>query len=232
MLMIITLTGFSKPVKVTFTYSSEDISLIYNDMVFKGCPKELAIDFQLGGQLIAFKSGYESKFVKISKDNIFTAHHVQLDPMENKFEGNKLQVDLKNVSFMNYVTNFTAEEVTEIIRTKLYECSIVTYSQNKVFKNANATTKQLSIGAEVIKSTSKNGAYTSPYYLFSSQKIKWLVLDNTTNELILEYTTEGFYPAAGHLCGNFQTSIKHCLQRNHVHHRHNLNQNLWHRHRE
>jgi hypothetical protein len=48
---------------------------------------------------------------------------------------------------------------------------------------------------EVLKSTSKNGAYSSPYYLFSYQKIKWFVLDNASNNLMLETTTDGFYLA-------------------------------------
>ena len=51
------------------------------------------------------------------------------------------------------------------------------------------------IGVEVIKSVNKNAAYTYPYYLLSHQKLKWYVLDNTSNNLLLELTTEGLYMA-------------------------------------
>jgi hypothetical protein len=194
-MLLLTLTGFSKPVKVKFAYNLEEVSLIYNDKVFFDCPKTLAIDFQLGGQLVIFKSGYESRHIKISKDSIFTAHQVQLQPLENKFESTLLQAELKKVSFINYVTNYTPEEVTEIIGSKLNGCNIMTRSQNTVFKNANANSNRFTIGAEVLKSTSKNGAYNPPYYLFSYQKIKWFVLDNASNSVMLEVTTNGFYLA-------------------------------------
>lgn len=195
MMLFVTLTGFAKSVKVAFTYNLEDVSLIYNDQVFKECPKTLSIDFQLGGQLVVFKSGYESKHIRISRDSIFTAYRVQLQSLENKFENTLLQAELKKVSFINYVTNYTQEEVTDIISSKLTGCNIHTRSQNTVFKNANANSNRFTIGAEVIKSTSKNGSYSAPYYLFSYQKIKWLVLDNTSNNILLELTTDGFYLA-------------------------------------
>lgn len=74
------------------------------------------------------------------------------------------------MSFINYVTNYTPEEVTDIIAVRLKECSIYTQSQNTVFKNASVSSKRFSPGAEVLKSTSKNGAYTYPFYLFSSRR--------------------------------------------------------------
>jgi hypothetical protein len=194
-MMFVTLTGFAKPVKVAFAYDSEGVSLIYNDVVSKECPKNLSIDFQLGGQLIIFKSGFESQVIRISKDSIFTSCTVQLRPLENKFDNSILQTELRKVSFVNYVTNYTQEEVTDIIGAKFKECNIYTQSQNSVFKNANVNSKRFAIGAEVVKSTSKNGAYTSPYYLFSYQKIKWLVLDNASNDVVLELMTDGFYLA-------------------------------------
>ncbi len=194
MMLLLTLTGFSKSVKVAFTYNLEEVSLIYNDQVFKECPKTLSIDFQLGGQLVIFKSGYESRHVRISKDSVFTAYHVQLQPLENRFN-TLLQAELKKVSFINYVTNYTPEEVTDIISAKLTGCNIHTRSQNTVFKNASVNSNRFSIGAEVVKSTSKNGSYSAPYYLFSYQKVKWLVLDNASNNIMLELTTDGFYLA-------------------------------------
>ena len=39
-LLNVTLTGFSKPVKVTFTYNTSDVTLVYNDIVYKECPKK------------------------------------------------------------------------------------------------------------------------------------------------------------------------------------------------
>ena len=194
-LINITLTGFSKPVKVMFTYNLEDISLIYNGDVFKECPKKLAIDFELGGSLIAFKSGYESQTIKISKDNIFTSYKVILQPLENIFTNSIVQVELKKASFINYVTNFTQEEVTEIVNSKMNQCNLTTYSENSIFKNVKGNLNKFSIGVEVLKSESKNGSYTSPFYLFSNQKIKWYVLENATNNLLLEVTTDGFYLA-------------------------------------
>jgi hypothetical protein len=74
-------------------------------------------------------------------------------------------------------------------------CNIHTRSQNTVFKNASANSNRFSIGAEVVKSTSKNGSYSAPFYLFSYQKVKWLVLDNASNNIMLEMTTDGFYLA-------------------------------------
>lgn len=190
-----TLTGFAKPVKVKFTYDLENVSLIYNDAVYKECPKKLRIDFELGGQLIAFKSGFESQIINISKDNMFSSYHISLQPLENKFTAGDLQVELKKVSFINYVTNFTQDEVTEIINSKLNQCKLATYSQNSVFKHAKVDSNKFSIGVEVLKSTNKNGAYTYPYYLLSHQKLKWYVLDNASNSLLLEQTTEGLYMA-------------------------------------
>ncbi|HEX8528498.1 MAG TPA: hypothetical protein VF646_00680, partial [Cytophagales bacterium] len=62
-------------------------------------------------------------------------------------------------------------------------------------KNASVNSNRFTIGAEVVKSTSKNGSYSAPYYLFSYQKVKWLVLDNASNSIMLELTTDGFYLA-------------------------------------
>jgi hypothetical protein len=194
-LLLFTFTGFSRPVKVTFSYDLADVTLVYNDQVFKQCPKELPVDFQLGGQLIAFKSGYESRIMRISKDSLFTSCHIQLVPLQNKFTGRNLQVELEKVSFINYVTNFTPEEVALLMITKLNNCNILTHGQNSIFTGVNANSRRFSIGAEVIKSVSKNAAYTAPYYLFSHQKIRWFVLDNTSNQILLELTTEGFYLA-------------------------------------
>jgi hypothetical protein len=194
-LVLIALTGFSKPVKVIFTYNSDDVSLIYNDKVYKENPETISIDFELGGQLIAYKSGFESQFIKISKDNIFMSFNVKLLPSQNKFDGGGIQVELKKVSFINYVTNYTQEEVTEIINSKFNQVNIATFSQNTVFKNTSTKSNRFSIGAEVLKSTSKNGSYSTPYYLFSYQKIKWYVVDNVTNKFVLEQTTEGVYLA-------------------------------------
>jgi hypothetical protein len=194
-LLNMTLTGFSKPVKVMFSYNSDDVSLIYNDVVYKGSPKKLNIDFDLGGHLIAFKPGYESQIIKISKDNTFTTYQVNLAPLKNKFDIANVQVELKKASLINYVTNFTQEEVTEVINTKLKECKLEAYSQNSVFKDANVDLKRFSIGVEVVKSNNKNGSYSYPFYLLSHQKIKWYLLDNATNDLLLELTTEGLYLA-------------------------------------
>lgn len=194
-MLTITFTGFSKPVKVMLTYNSGDVSLIYNDMVYKQCPKSLKIDFDLGGQLIAFKPGYESQIIKLSKDNAFASLHVDLQPLKNTFTLADVQVELKKASFINYVTNFTPDEVTEVINTKLKACNIASHSKNSVFQYANVDLKRFSIGVEVLNSNSKNGSYNAPYYLLSHQKIKWYLLDNATNDLLLELTTEGLYLA-------------------------------------
>lgn len=191
----VTFTGFSKPVKVTFSYNSDDISLIYNDVVYKKCPSSIRIDFELGGQLMAFKPGYESQIISISNENPFTSFQVNLKPLQNTFAIADVQVELKKASLINYVTNFTQEEVTEAINTKLKECNIKSYTQNSVFKDANVDLKRFSIGMEVLKSSNKNASYSAPYYLLSHQKIKWFLLDNATNDLLLEMTTEGLYLA-------------------------------------
>lgn len=191
----ITLAGFCKPVKVAFTYNVDYVTLIYNDLIYKECPKKLAVDFDMGGYVIAFRPGYESQMIKIGKDNMFTSYNIKLQPLENKFTGNNVEVELKQASFINYVTNFTKEEVTEIINAKMNQCNISAYTQNSVFKNAKVDARKFSIGAEVLKSNNKNGSYTAPYYLLSQQKIKWYVLDNTTNNILLELTTDGLYMA-------------------------------------
>jgi hypothetical protein len=195
LLLGLSLTGFSKPVKVTFTYNLEDVSLIYNDVVHKECPKKLYLDFELGGQLIAFKPGYESQIIKISKDKAFTSLQISLQPLKNTFDLANVQVEVKKASLINYVTNFTQDEVTTVINTKLKECKLEAYSPNTVFQHANADLKRFSIGMEVLKSTNKNGSYTYPFYLLAHQKIKWYLLDNATNDLLLEQTTEGLYLA-------------------------------------
>ena len=194
-MFVFTLTGLAKPVKVKFTYNSENISLIYSDKVYKECPKKLFIDFDLGGQVIAFKPGFESRIINISPESRFSSYYVTLEPLENKLPAGAVEVELKKVSFINFVTNFTQEEVTEVINSKMNDCNIPAYSQNSVFKNVQLTSKRFSIGAEVLSSVNKNAAFTSPYYLLSHQKIKWYVLDNTTNKLVMEQTTEGLYMA-------------------------------------
>ena len=157
--------------------------------------KKVDIDFDLGGHLIAFKPGYESQIIKVSTDNTFRTYQVNLQPLKNGFDITNVQVELKQASLINYVNNFTQEEVTEVINNKLRECKLEAYSQNSVFKNANTDLKRFAIGMEVLKSNNKNGSYSYPYYLLSHQKIKWYLLDNATNDLLLELTTEGMYLA-------------------------------------
>lgn len=195
LLINITFTGFAKPVKVMFTYNLEEVTLVYNDVVYKDCPKKVAIDFDLGGSIIAFKPGYESQTVKISQEDVFSTYNIKLNLLENKFSANDLHVELKKASFINYVTNFMQEEVTEVINSKMNKSNITTYTENSIFKNVKGNMQQYSIGVEVLKSNNKNGAYTHPYYLLSHQKIKWYVLENATNNLLLELTTEGIYMA-------------------------------------
>lgn len=195
LLVNVTFAGFSKPVKVTFTYKLEDVTLVYNDVVYKECPKKIAIDFTLGGSIIAFKSGYESQIINIAQEEVFSSYDINLEPLENTFSANDVQVELKKASFINYVTNFTQEEVTEVINSKMNKSNITTYTENSIFKNVKGNMQQYSIGVEVLKSTNKNGAYTHPYYLLSHHKIKWYVLENATNNLLLELTTDGMYMA-------------------------------------
>lgn len=193
--MAFTFTGYGKPVKVKLSYTQEEVAVLFFEKVTFDCPKEVSVDFELGGYLTFFKQGYESKFIRISKDSIFQTYHVSLQELKNKSKNSSGTLDLKKVSFINYVTNFTEDEVTDLVKTKLNACKIATYSANKVFTNAVNTQRKYSIGAEVIRSISKNGAYTSSHFLYSYNKINWSIIDNETNKIVLEFPTEGFFLA-------------------------------------
>ena len=193
LLMSLTFTGFAKPVKVALTYNQEEVTLIYNDMVYKDSPKKISVEFQLGGSIIAFKPGYESQIVKILPEEPFSSYHFNLESLENKFSQKNLHVELKKAAFINYVTNFTQEEVTDIIYSKMNKCGITTFTENSIFKNVKGDSQEYSIGVEVIKSNNKNAAYTPPNYLLSYQKIKWYVLENASQRILVDITTEGIY---------------------------------------
>jgi len=180
-----------RPSKVFLTYNVEEVSIIYSDLVFNESPKDIVIDFELGGSLIFYRSGYESLFVKLSKENAFQSYNVVLIPLQNKVPSTGIDIELKKVSFINYVTNFTPAEVTEIIKQRFIASKVSAHTENTVFQSANVTDKNYTIGVEVLKSNSKNGSYTAPYFLFSYQKLRWSVLDNVSNNLILEHETEG-----------------------------------------
>lgn len=192
--ILFTTTALSQIKKVNVSYNEPETYVILEEELIGVCPEFIKIDFAIGGDLIFYKPGFYSYRIGIDQDNQFNKLGVELvrKPKNIALESKKL-LKLDTLVVSSVVTNMTLKNIQEIIEENFINNNYYMGKGIDLFPNAKDEIEncRYKIAIEIVDSKQIRHVYKAPRFMLGYIKIRWSLLDLTTNKVVYFNTTEG-----------------------------------------
>ena len=194
LLFVITTGLFAQKRAVQVSYAQEDVNVVLDGIFLGDNPSNIKVDFELSKSLIFFKRGFYTQRVEIEPETIIGKMNVDLvKKPKNALLDGKTLLKLDTLLISEIVTNMDEGDIWEIINSNFVKNNY--YIGNSVALFPGATNEiqntRFKLAIEVVSSNQVRNVYKSPRFMLGYMKIRWAVLDKTSNEVVYFEETEG-----------------------------------------
>ncbi len=181
---------------VAITYAQEEVFVVLDGILIGANPKSLKIDFELSKSLIFFKRGYYTQRMEIEPDVVIGKMKVSLSKKpETAAISQKTLLKLDTLLVSSIVTNMNKTDLWEIINSMFVKNNYYIGNSTALFPEAKneISDSRYKLAIEIVDSDQIRHVYKAPRFLMGYIKIRWALLDKTTNEVVYFEVTEGSY---------------------------------------
>jgi hypothetical protein len=196
LLFVIQVFSYGQIKKVQIEFKQEEVFVVLDDKLVGENPQIVKINFDLNKNVYFYKKGYYSQRVEIEPDVPFAKLTVDLIKKDKStMLPNKKLLKPDTLLVSKIVTNFTKNDLKEIIESNFVENNFLIGSDIKLFAGAENEihNTKYKIGIEIVDSKQIRSVYKAPRFMMAQIIIRWYLYDIEQNKVVYFDSTEGSY---------------------------------------
>jgi len=185
---------FAQKRAVEVSYAQENVNVVLDGVFLGDSPRAVKVDFELSKSLIFFKRGYYTQRVEIEPETVIGKMKVDLvKKPKGAILKEKTLLKLDTLLISEIVTNMDEGDVWEIVNANFVKNNYYIGNSVALFPGAKNEIQntRFKLAIEVITSDQVISVYKSPRFMMGYIKIRWALLDKTSNEVVYFEETEG-----------------------------------------
>lgn len=195
-LLLVCNFGYSQISKVELSFKQEMVYVLLDDKLVGMDPELIKINFDLNKDLYFYKKGFFSQRVEIDPEIPFSRLTIDLIPkVRAEKDDQKKILDLDTLLVSRIVTNFTRNDLNEIIENNFIENNFFIGKNASLFAGADSEIKntKYKIGIEIVDSRQIRSVYKAPRFMMAQINIRWSLYEIESNKVVYFNATEGSY---------------------------------------